>query len=69
MWIITASERIAPEMAVKSFEKCVYPMQWMRLMICCAMALKRMGMLAVSARRMKTMTVKTETATLIGKDT
>jgi len=29
----------------------VYPMQWMRLMmICCGMAVKRMGMLGVSVR-------------------
>jgi hypothetical protein len=40
----------------------------MRLMvICCGMAVKRMGMLRVSVRRMKAMIVKTETVTLIGK--
>jgi hypothetical protein len=26
-------------------------MQWMRLMICCGMAVKRMGMLEVSVRK------------------
>jgi hypothetical protein len=46
----------------------MYPMQWMRLiMMCCGMAVKRMGMLGVSVRKMKTQTVKVETVTLIGK--
>ena len=36
-------------------------------MICCVMAVKRMGMLGVSARNMKALTVKMETVTLIGK--
>jgi hypothetical protein len=26
----------------------MYPMQWMRLIICCGMAVKRMGMIGVS---------------------
>ena len=43
-------------------------MQWMRLMmICCGMAVKRLGMLGVSVRQMKALTVKVETVTLIGK--
>jgi hypothetical protein len=37
-------------------------------MICCRMALKRMGMIAVSVRKTKTLTVKIETVTVIGKD-
>jgi hypothetical protein len=42
-------------------------MQWMGLMItCCGVALKRMGMLGVSVRKMKALTVKVETVTLIG---
>jgi len=42
-------------------------MQWMRLMmICCGMAVKRVGMLGVSVRSVKTLTVKMETVTLIG---
>ena len=45
----------------------VYPMQWTRLMICCGMAVKRMGMLGVSVRRMKALTVKMETVILIDK--
>jgi hypothetical protein len=36
------------------------------MMMCCGMAVKRMGMLGVSVRRMKAMTVKMETVTLIG---
>jgi len=46
----------------------VYPIQWMRLMmICCGMAVKRMGMLGVCVRKMKALSVKMETVTLIGK--
>ena len=33
----------------------------------CRMGVKRMGMLGVSVRMMKVLTVKTETVTLIGK--
>jgi hypothetical protein len=40
-----------------------YPMQWIR----CETAVKRMGMLGVSVRKMKALTVKMETGTLIGK--
>jgi len=36
-------------------------------MICCTMAVKRMGMLGVSVRKMKTLTVKMGLATLLGK--
>ena len=35
-------------------------------MICCGMAVKMMGMLGVSVRMMKALTVKMETVTLIG---
>jgi len=46
----------------------VYPVQWMRLMMtCCGMAVKRLGMLGVSVRKMKALTVTIETVTLIGK--
>jgi hypothetical protein len=42
--------------------------QWMGLMmIYCGMAVKRMGKLGVSVRKMKTLTVKMETVTLAGK--
>jgi hypothetical protein len=36
------------------------------MVICCGMAVKRMGMLGVSVREMKGPTVKMETVTLIG---
>jgi len=35
--------------------------------ISCGMAMKRMGMLGASARKMKALTVKMDTVTLIGK--
>jgi len=42
--------------------------QWMILiMICCGMAMKRMGMLGASMRKMKALTVKMATVTAIGK--
>ena len=37
------------------------------MMICNGMAVKRMGMLGVSVRKMKALTVKMETGILIGK--
>ena len=36
-------------------------------MICCGMAVKRMGMLGVSVRKMKALTVKLETVTVVGR--
>ena len=36
--------------------------------MCCGMAVKRMGMLEVSVRKMMALTVKMERVTLIGKD-
>ena len=39
----------------------------MMMMICCGMLVKRMGMLGVSVRKMKALTVKMETFTLSGK--
>jgi hypothetical protein len=43
-------------------------MQWMRLMmICCGMAVKKMGMLGVNVREMKVLTVEMEAVTLNGK--
>jgi hypothetical protein len=37
------------------------------MMICCVMTMKSIGMLEVSERKMKALTVKMETVTLIGK--
>ena len=43
-------------------------MQWMGLkIICCGIIVKRMEMLGVSVRKMKAMTKKMQTVTLIGK--
>jgi hypothetical protein len=39
------------------------------MMICCGMAVKRMGMLRVSVRKIMVLTVKMETVTPIGKGT
>jgi len=46
----------------------VCPIQWMGLMMMlfCGMAVKRMGMLGISVRTIKTLTVKVEKVTLIG---
>jgi hypothetical protein len=38
------------------------------MMICCGMAVKSKGMLRVSVRKMKALTVKVETVTLIGNN-
>jgi hypothetical protein len=38
------------------------------MMICCGMAVKGMGVLGLSVRKMKALTVEKETVTLIGKD-
>jgi hypothetical protein len=37
------------------------------MMICCGMAVRRMGMLGVSAQKMKAPTIQIETVTLIDK--
>jgi len=37
------------------------------MMMCCRMARERMGMLGVGVRKVKSLTVKMETVTLIGK--
>jgi hypothetical protein len=51
---------------VKVYGSAVYPMQWMRMiMICCGMAVKRMGMLRMSVRKMKALTVKMETESVM----
>jgi hypothetical protein len=49
------------------FKKCSMSSARIRWMICCGMAVKRMGVLGVSVRKMKALTVKMETVTLIGK--
>jgi hypothetical protein len=37
------------------------------MIVCCGMAVKRMGMLGVSVRKMKALTMKMEAVTMIGK--
>jgi hypothetical protein len=62
MWITTARQCISPEVTVMGFKKCCIPK---RQMICCGMAVKGLGMLTVSVRKMKALTVKIETVMLI----
>jgi len=60
-----AWQHVSPGVTVKCV---IYPVQWMGLMmICCGMAMQRLGMLGVSVREMKALTLKMETLTLIGK--
>jgi hypothetical protein len=40
-------------------------MEWMGMMTCCGMAVKRMGMLRVRWKKMKALIVKVEKITLI----
>jgi hypothetical protein len=40
----------------------------MMMMMCCGIAVKRMGMLEVSVREMMALTMKMERVALIGKD-
>jgi hypothetical protein len=53
-------------MAVHLSRSTVYQMQWMGLMVCCGMAVRRMGLFGVSVRNMKVMNMKMETVTVIG---
>ena len=49
------------------FKDAAYPMQQMGLMISCGRAVKRIRKLGVSVRKMKTLTVETETLIGIGR--
>jgi hypothetical protein len=52
---------------VKFLRSAEYPMKLIKLMlICCGMTVKKLGMLRVSVRKMKVLTVKMETVTLVG---
>jgi len=45
MWIITAWQHISPKVTVKGFKKCcISTVMDGQVMICCGMAVKRMGM-------------------------
>jgi len=48
--IITTWLCMSPEVIVKALNSSVYPVQWMGLIICCGMSVKRMRMLALSVR-------------------
>jgi hypothetical protein len=50
--------------AVQGFKKCYISTA---MMICCGMAVSKMGMLGQSVRKMKALTVRVETVTLSGK--
>jgi len=68
LWITTSWQHTSPDVTAKGVQKC-----------CvsnavdgtnddsCGMAVKRVGMLEVSVRKMKALTVKMETVTLVGK--
>jgi hypothetical protein len=67
MWIRTAWQHISPEVTVEGLRSAVYPLDWMGMIICCGMTVKRMGMLGVSVRKMKALSANLETVILIGK--
>jgi len=67
MWIIIARLCISPEVNEQGFTKCFISTSMRLLVICCGMALKRMGMLGFRVRKMKARIVKMEIVTLIGK--
>jgi hypothetical protein len=52
---------------VKGFKMCCISSAVEGAVICCGMAVRRMGMLGVSVREVKGLTVKMETVTLVGK--
>jgi hypothetical protein len=54
---IMAWQYISPEAPVKGLKSAIYPVHWMDL-ICCEMTVMRMGMVAVSVRKMKAPTVE-----------
>jgi hypothetical protein len=58
---------MSPEVFMKALNRAVYPVQWVGLIVCCGMSVKRKGMLALSVRKVKAQTVRVERLTLIGK--
>jgi hypothetical protein len=62
VWIITAWQHISPVVIVKDVRKCCISRSVDGTDDdICGMIVKRMGMLGVSVRKMKALTVKTET--------
>jgi hypothetical protein len=62
VWIVTAWQCVTPEVIVKSFKKCCMS----SALECYGMAVKRMRILGESVRKMKALTLKMETVTMIG---
>ena len=50
MWNVMAWQCISPEVTVKGFRRCCISSATDGLMICCGMAVKRVGMLGLSVR-------------------
>jgi len=50
-WIIRTWLCVSPAVVMKALNSAVYPVQWMGLIICCGMSMKRMGMLALSVKK------------------
>jgi hypothetical protein len=63
-----AWQSISPDVTVKGCKMCCISSAVDGTdVICCGMAAKRLGLLGVSWRKMKALTVTIETVTLIGK--
>ena len=58
--------RNSADETMKGFKKCCISSAVGLMMICCGMAVKRMGMLRVRMRKKKALTVKMERVTLVG---
>ena len=63
MWIVTSWQCLTPEVIVKGFKNCCI----LSALECYGMEVKRLRMLGESVRKMKALTVKMETVTVIGK--
>jgi len=67
MWIIKARHCISPEVTARGFKKCCKYDVVDGTVMTCGMAGKRVGMFVVSVRKMKALTVKMETVTMMSK--
>jgi len=63
LWVILAWERISPEVILKGYKTCRIS-NAVDEMVCCGRTEKMMGMLGVSVRKMKALTVKMKTDTI-----
>jgi len=67
-YLVGVGHNISPEVIVKSVKMCCMSNALFGTNDdSCGMEVKRMGMLEVTVRKMKALTVKMETVTLIGK--